>query len=284
MRVHPVVQAAARSATPQPMRDQAARAAARALLLQAWPADGGQPLLADALRSCAASLKQAAAESLWEGGAPTPSCSRPGGAWTARGSTGPAVVHWRSLASASERVLGPSHQDSLLAVDRLANALLAAGMGAEAVALRQRTVEARSGAKGPDHPGTIAARADLGQALLAAGRPADAIIVLEAALAASGRGPVPDGIDPLVLQDTLSGAYAGDGRYQDAIRLARRTLADRERRQGSGHPDTMAARAHLAGVFLPGGGGRRMPSPTASAPWRTGNGCWAPTTRTPLPP
>src|SRR5215831_11935151 len=36
--VHPVVQAAARSATPQPMRDQAARAAARALL-QAWPAD-----------------------------------------------------------------------------------------------------------------------------------------------------------------------------------------------------------------------------------------------------
>jgi hypothetical protein len=64
---------------------------------------------------------------------------------------------------------------------------------------------------------------------------------------------VPDSIDPLALQDTLSAAYAGDGRHQDAIRLARRTLADRERQQGSGHPDTMAARAHLAGVCLAGG-------------------------------
>ena len=251
VRVHPVVQAAARSATPQPMRDQAARAAARALL-QAWPADGGQPLLADALRSCAASLKQAAAESLWAGGCHAV-LFQAGRSLDSAGLTGPAVVHWRSLASASERVLGPSHQDTLLAADRLANALLAAGMGAEAVALRQRTVEARSGAKGPDHPGTIAARADLGQALLAAGRPADAIIVLEAALAASGRGPVPDGIDPLVLQDTLSGAYAGDGRYQDAIQLARRTLADRERRQGSEHPATMTTRADLAGYCLAGG-------------------------------
>jgi tetratricopeptide (TPR) repeat protein len=241
VRVHPVVQAAARSATPQPMRDQAARAAARALL-QAWPADGGQPLVADALRSCAASLKQAAAESLWAGGCHAV-LFQAGRSLDSAGLTGPAVVHWRSLASASERVLGPSHQDTLLA----------AGMGAEAVALRQRTVEAQSGAQGPDHPGTIAARADLGQALLAAGRPADAIIVLEAALAASTRGPLPDGIDPLALQDTLSAAYAGDGRHQDAIRLARRTLADRERRQGSGHPDTMAARAHLAGVCLAGG-------------------------------
>jgi tetratricopeptide (TPR) repeat protein len=251
VRVHPVVQAAARSATPQPMRDQAARAAARALL-QAWPADGGQPLLADALRSCAASLQQAAAGSLWAGGCHAV-LFQAGRSLDSAGLTGPAVVHWRSLASASERALGPSHQDTLLAADRLANALLAAGMGAEAVALRQRTVEAHSGAKGHDHPGTIAARADLGQALLAAGRPADAIIVLEAALAAAGQGPAPDGVDPLALQDTLSAAYAGDGRYSDAIRLARRTLADRERRQGSGHPDTMAARAHLAGVCLAGG-------------------------------
>ena len=251
VRVHPVVQAAARSATPQPMRDQAARAAARALL-QAWPADGGQPLLADALRSCAASLQQAAAESLWAGGCHAV-LFQAGRSLDSAGLTGPAVAHWRSLASATERALGPSHQDALLAADRLANALLAAGMGAEAVALRQRTVEARSGAEGHDHPGTIAARADLGQALLAAGRPADAIIVLEAALAAAGHGPAPDGIDPLALQGTLSAAYGGDGRYQDAIRLARRTLADRERQQGSGHPDTMAARAHLAGVCLAGG-------------------------------
>src|SRR5262249_61035846 len=74
-----------------------------------------------------------------------------------------------------------------------------------------------------------------------------------AALAAAGGGPAPDGLDPLVLQDTLSAAYAGNGRHQDAIRLGRRALADRERRQGSEHPDTMATRANLTGYCLAAG-------------------------------
>jgi tetratricopeptide (TPR) repeat protein len=251
VRMHPAVQAAVRSATPGSMRDQAAKAAAQALL-QAWPADDGQPLLADALRSCAAHLQQAAAGTIWAG-----ACHavlfQAGRSLDSAGLTSAAVAHWRAVASATERVLGPGHQDTLMASDRLASALLVAGRGAEAVALRQRVLDARSGATGPDHPSTLAARTDLGRALLSAGRPADAIIVLEAALASCDRGPVPNDFDPLVLQDTLAAAYAEDGRYPDAIRLARRTLADRERRQGSNHPDTMTTRANLAGACLAGG-------------------------------
>src|SRR2546429_279209 len=125
-------------------------------------------------------VQQPAAESLWTGGCHAV-LFQAGRSLDSAGLTGPAVVRWRSLASASERELGPSHQDTLLAADRLANALLAAGMGAEAVALRQRTVEARSGANRPDHPGTIAARAHLGPAPPAARRPPDAVLVPEAA-------------------------------------------------------------------------------------------------------
>jgi len=251
VRMHPAVQAAVRSATPESMRDQAARAAAQALM-QAWPADGGQPMVVDALRSCAAHLQQAAAEPIWAG-----ACHavlfQAGRSLDSAGLTSAAVAHWRAVATATERVLGPGHQDTLMASDRLASALLAAGRGAEAVALRQRALDARAGATGPDHPGALAARTDLGRALLAAGRPADAIIVLEAALATCDRGPVPTDLDPLVLQDTLAAAYAEDGRYPDAIRLARRTLADRERRYGSDHPDTMTTRANLAGACRAGG-------------------------------
>lgn len=251
VRLHPVVQAAVRSATPGPLRDEAAKAAAQALV-QAWPADGGPPMVADALRSCAASLQLAAPEPLWAG----PSYAvlfQAGQSLDSAGLTGPAVAHWRAVARTSERALGPGHRDTLMAADRLASALQAAGLGAEAVTLHQRAVDARARALGPGHPGTVAAQADLGQALRSAGRPADAIIVLEGVLAVTERGPVPDGLDPLLTQDALASAYAEAGRYQDAIRLARRTLADRERRQGSDHPDTMATRADLAGACLAAG-------------------------------
>ncbi len=251
VRIHPVVQAAARSATPRPMRDEAAKAAAQALL-QAWPADGGQPLVADALRSCTASLQQAAAESLWSGTHHLV-LFQAGQSLDTAGLAGPAVAHWRALASACERVLGPGHQDTLTACNRLASALQAAGLGAEAAALRQRMVEAWARALGPDHPSTVAARADLGDALRTAGRSDDAIIVLEGVLTAAERGPVSDDLDPLAIQDALASAYVEAGRYPDAIRLARRTLADRERRHGGDHPGTMATRAGLAGSCLAAG-------------------------------
>jgi tetratricopeptide (TPR) repeat protein len=247
VRLHPVVQAAVRSATPGPLRDEAAKAAAQALL-QAWPADDGPPPVAGALRSCAASLQLAAPEPLWAG----PYYAvlfQAGQSLDTAGLTGPAVAHWRAVAAASERVLGPGHRDTLLAADRLASALQAAGLGAEAVVLHQRTVDARARTLGPDHPGTVAARTDLGRALRSAGRPGDAIVVMEGVLAR----PVPDDLDPLLIQDALASAYAEAGRYPDAIQLARRTLADRERRQGSDHPDTMATRANLAGACLAAG-------------------------------
>jgi tetratricopeptide (TPR) repeat protein len=247
VRVHPVVQAAVRSATPEPMRDQAAQAAARALL-QAWPADREQPWVADALRSCATSLQQAAADALWAGGSQAV-LFQAGQSMDSARLTGPAIAHWRAVAAASERVLGSGHQATLRAIARLGSALLAAGQGAEAITLCQRTLHAL----GSGHPGTVAARANLGSALLAAGQPGDAIIALEWVLAATERRPVPDGLDLLAVQDALAAAYQQAGRHADAIRLARRTVDEWERRHGNDYPGTMSARANLASACLSGG-------------------------------
>jgi tetratricopeptide (TPR) repeat protein len=251
VRVPSVVQAAVRSATPPSMRDQAARAAAGALL-EAWPAQDGQLLLADALGSCVMSLHEAAADSLWAGGCHA-ILFQAGRSLDSAGLAGPAVAHWQALASATERILGAGHPDTLLASERLASASVAAGLGTAAVTLYQQTLDARAGALGSDHPSAVAARADLGVALLAAGRPVDAIANLEVVLTACERGLAPDDLDSLAVQDSLTAAYQAAGRYPEAIRLARRTLAERERQQGADHPATLTTRGNLAATCLAAG-------------------------------
>ena len=253
IRVHPVVQAVVRMAMPGEVRDQAAQAAAGALL-QAWPDDDdAQPLLAEALRSCVASLEQAAGDALWAGGSHQV-LFRAGQSLDSARLSGPAAAHWQLVASASERTLGPAHPDTLLATGQLASATLAAGLGTEAVALYQQALDTRLKVLGPDHPGTLAARADLGGALLAAGQPFEAIVALEAVLAeAPGTEPADHGVldlGVLDIQDTLSAAYQAAGRNPEAIRLAARTLAEREKQQGPDHPDTMSTRGSLARACL----------------------------------
>ena len=251
IRVHPVVQAVVRTAMPGEVRDQAAQAAAGALL-QAWPEDDdAQPLLAGALRSCVASLEQAAGDALWAGGSHQV-LFRAGQSLDSARLSGPAVAHWQLVASASERTLGPGHPDTLLATGQLASATLAAGLGAEAVALYQQALDTRLKVLGPDHPGTLTARADLGGALLAAGQPFEAIVALEAVLAEAPSAEPAD-LSVLDIQDTLAAAYQAAGRNPDAIRLAARTLAEREKQQGPDHPDTMSTRGSLARACLAAG-------------------------------
>ena len=67
LRMKPVIQAAVRAAMPADSLDRTARGAADALL-EAWPEDEQRDWLAARLRSCAASLQQAAGDLLWAGG------------------------------------------------------------------------------------------------------------------------------------------------------------------------------------------------------------------------
>ncbi len=245
------LRAAVLAATPDALRAEAATAAAAALR-ESWPDDAEQPALASRFRACTASLCQAAADALWAG-ATYQVLFRAGQSLDAARITGPAVGHWRMVATAVERRLSSAHDDAQLAVARLADAALAAGLGSDAVALYHRLLETQARYLGSDNPRTVAAQAQYGTALLAVGRPGDAIPVMEGVLAAGERAGGVHGVDALAIQDSLGVAYQQAGRHKDAIRVIERTLAERERRQGLDHPETIGTRCRLARAWLDAG-------------------------------
>jgi tetratricopeptide (TPR) repeat protein len=248
VRVQAAVQAAVRTAIPEQLLDGAARAAADALL-EVWPDDDLRAWLDAGLRSCAASLQQAAGDLLWAGG-----CHRlllrAGRSLDGARLNGAAVEYWRALAAVSDRILGQGHPDTLVVGERLAAAYLRSGQATEAVPWYRWAAAKRVHALGADHPDIIAARCDLGRALLAAGQPGDAISVLADAVADYERTRGVD--DPVTLdaRDELAAAYRAAGQFAEAIRLCRVTLANRERSQGRQHPATMTTREQLADAYL----------------------------------
>jgi tetratricopeptide (TPR) repeat protein len=252
VRMTPTVQEAIRAATTKAVFERAARAAADALL-EVWPAEEKQPWLAADLRSCAVGLQEAASDALWAGGSCHPLLVRAGRSMDGARLTGPAVAYWRELAATSDRIVGPSSPDTLMAGSKLADALRAAGQAAEAVAWAQWVVAGRTRVLGPNDPSTIAARIALGQAFIAAGQAESALPVLEGAVGDCERVLGDDNLDTLRARDELAAACRAAGRPDDAIGLYRRTLADHERVQGPRHPDTMTTRQRLADTYLASG-------------------------------
>ena len=248
VRVNPVIQAAVQAAAPRDLLDQAAGAAADALL-EAWPAEERGAWPAEAFRSCAASLQRTAGDLLWEGGC-HPLLVRAGQSLDRAHLAGPAVAYWQELATASERALGPDHADTLAAGRRLAQAYLAAGRSAEAVSWFQWALADRARTLGTDHPDTITARLSLGRALLAAGQLADAITALRAAVGDFERVRGSDDLETLSAWDELAAACYAAGQFPDAIQVYRHALAGHGRIQGDQHPDTIAARQKLADSYL----------------------------------
>ena len=251
IRMSQAVRAATRSAMPAEMLEQSVRVAADALL-EAWPEEEGLPWLASDLRSCTAELQRAAGDLLWAGGC-HPLLMRAGRSLDAAHMAGPAVMHWRELVAASDRVLGPGHQDTLVTGEQLANACLAAGRAPEAVPWFQWVLTRRLRALGPEHADTLAARRNLGHALVAAGQLSDAITALDTAVGDYERVYGTDHLETLDGRDELASAYYAAGQAKAAVQLAQRTLAGRERIQGGQHPDTMATRQKLADALLAAG-------------------------------
>jgi tetratricopeptide (TPR) repeat protein len=247
-RMSRALQAVVRAATPPEVAGQAVRAAADALA-GAWPADQPRSWLAASLRSCAASLRQAAGDALQSGG----SCHRmlllAGHSLDSARLTGPAAAWWRDLATDNARILGPGHPDALVAGGLLGDALLAAGQAAEAVSWFEWVLAGRASAFGPDHPGTITAQVGLGRAPVAAGQAGDAVAVLEAAAGHSERARGPGDAGTLAARDEYAAACLAAGKAAEAIGSYQRSLAGCER-LGLTHPDALAAASKLAGAYL----------------------------------
>jgi len=249
--VSPVLQQAVRAAMPKGMPDQAASSVADALL-QAWPERELPGWPASGLRSCAATLRRITGDLLWDGGC-HPLLVRAGDSLDRVGLTGPAVDHWRDLATTGGRLLGGGHPDTMLAGQRLADAYLAAGCADDAIPWFQWALDNLTHELGPDHPDVIEARRRQGHALVAALQFPAAITVLDRAVTQSEQVRGPGHAGTLGARDELAGAYLAAGQYSDAITLYRRTLAERERAQGSRHPQTMTTRHGLADSYLAGG-------------------------------
>jgi tetratricopeptide (TPR) repeat protein len=248
VRMKPVIQAAVRSSIPAELFGRTAIAAADALL-EVWPEDEQRAWLAADLRSCAASLQQAAGDLLWAGRC-HPLLLRAGRSHDRAHLLGPAVTHWRKLAEVSRRVLPPNHPDTLTIGRGMADAYLAAGLAAEAVPWFQWILVDGVGALGPDHPETIGAKRNLGHALISANQLPDALSILGGTVGDYERIRGVNHPDTLGARDELAAANRAAGNFDEAIRLYRRTLADRERVQGTRHPDTMATRQQLADAYL----------------------------------
>jgi tetratricopeptide (TPR) repeat protein len=251
VRISPVLQAVLRAAMPEGMPDRAARSVADALL-QAWPEEESSDWPASGLRSCVATLRRLAGDLLWDGGC-HPVLVRAGDSLDHARLTGPAVDHWRDLATTSGRLLGGEHPDTMLAGQRLADAYLAAGRADEAIPWFQWIIDSLTHKLGPEHREVIEARRRLGHAHLAALQPAAAITVLERAVPQFERVCGPGHADTLGARDELAAAYLAAGQYSDAIALYRRTLTDRERGQGVRHPETITTRHGLADSYMASG-------------------------------
>jgi hypothetical protein len=98
-----------------------------------------------------------------------------------------AIAIGEPLTADLERLLGPSHPDTLNARNRLAAAYHAVGRAADAIPLVQQVLGARERLLGADHPSTLAARNNLASAYRAAGRTAEAIPLFEQNVAACER-------------------------------------------------------------------------------------------------
>ena len=247
VQVHPAIQAMTRGIIPPPELERAARCAADALL-QSWPADPVPPRLAQALRDCTSSLREATGDLLW---APETHqvLMQAGQSLDSDEISGPGLAYWQEMLETSTRVLGPDHIQAFRCRDGLASAYEASGRLDDAIGVHERTLAERQRALGTDHPDTLMSCGHLARAYAAAGRHADALPMYERVVAdrewvLGARHP-----DTLAARGDLAGAYLAAGRPEHALPVYQQTLADLERGLGATHPDTLAARAGLAQAY-----------------------------------
>jgi tetratricopeptide (TPR) repeat protein len=251
VRMSPILQRAVRAAMSPEMLEQAARATATALL-ESWQSPETDPLLSQSLRASVDCLRRATRGLLWADGC-HPVLLRAGQSLDDASLTGPSVDYWTELTAIGDQVFGPGHPESMVSVERLADAFVTAGRVGEAVSWYQRVTADWGKAFGPDHPRTLAARVRLGRVLVTAGLFDEAIAVLMAALTDCERAYGPDHPECAIIRDEVAAGYRAAGELNEAIRLYRLILGERERALGAQHADTLTTRQSLAEAYLADG-------------------------------
>ena len=241
------LQRAVRSFVSAEHRDQVGQVAADAIV-QAWPGGQPRPALTQALRDCAARLREVTGGLLWDGGC-HPVLMKVGESLDDAGLARSAVSYWQALLAANGQLLGGNHPDTALARGKLADSFERSGQPASAVGLYEAALAEAQDAFGPNNPATFTALTKLAHAYLAAGRNGDAIAVHKRNVSARESSQGPRHPDTITARASLADCYREAGQVTEAIAMFERTLADRERVQGPRHLDTIAARASLAFAY-----------------------------------
>jgi tetratricopeptide (TPR) repeat protein len=257
VREHPVarmsryVQQSVLTAAPAGLTGRAARTAADALV-QAWPDEQPHSWLAAALRSSAASLRQAAGDALWAEDC-HPVLHAAGYSLEDAGMPGPAACWWRTVADDATRMLGPDHPGTVTAAGRLAAVLILAGEPAEAVTWSERAHAGWVTIRGASDPVTIAAQVASGRCLAAAGKAGDAAAVLGQAVRLGEQAHGAEDPGTLAARDEHGAALLAAGDGAAAVRCCQQAASGYERRYGRAHPAAVAALARLGAAYLAAG-------------------------------
>jgi len=150
----------------------------------------------------------------------------------------------RAALSASERLRGPEHNETLAIVNNLGFTLHDLGRVAEAVPLYNRVVEARTRALGPDHPGTLLALNNLSTAYWDMGDLAHAWEIQSRVLDARRRVSGPEHPDTCLAMCNAAFLLEKLGRRDEALAMYEEALRAEQARFDSGHGDA----SQLAGI------------------------------------
>ncbi len=248
---HPLVQSMARRNSTAARREEAVKTAADALA-EVWPAVGGPPEVAQALRDCAAGLQEVGRAALW-----LPSCHpvlvAVGESLVSSGMPGRAVAYWRAMLDASARQFGAMQAQTAQFRDLLGAACARSGNAGEAVSMYTDLLGHLEQAGDGCDPEVLATRASLARAQAAAGHPADAVRLARQTLDRCEQTRGAGHPDTLDAAGQLAASYLAAGQFKQAIDVGKRNLAEREKIQGPAHLDTIAARTSLAAAYRSGG-------------------------------
>ncbi|WP_063892372.1 tetratricopeptide repeat protein, partial [Streptomyces sp. NRRL WC-3605] len=245
VRVHQLVQRAARDALARQERSKTAWAAADALVA-AWPDTERDTALAQALRANAEALRRQDEESLYQADEAHLVLFRSGRSLGEAGQVTAAVRHFEQLASVAHICLGPDHPETLIARNQVAMWRGEAGDVAGAVTAYEELLADRQRVLGPEHPDTLVTRHNLADWRGETGDAAGAVTALEELLPEMGRVLGPEHPETQTVRHTLASWRSEAGDDAGAVTAYEELLADRQRVLGPEHPDTLATRHNLA--------------------------------------
>ena len=164
-----------------------------------------------------------------------------------------AVTHLEKCVALRQQVLGPNHEDTLVAQNSLAYAYRYAGRLPEALPLLEQVRDAQVSTLGADHPDTLATLNNQGTGYLAAGRVPEALSLLEQVRDERVAKLGANHPDTLGTMNNLAHAYRQVGRVPEALLLLEQVAGAVVPQLGANHPNTLTALNSLAMVYRDAG-------------------------------